>query len=74
MSAILAIPCGRNHAQHLRDEWLQANRDRIAREDATAICLEMKRLGYYSPNTSIGDIRVAYFKACRRLGLEPHRS
>ncbi len=60
---------GRNHAQHLRDEWLQSNRDRIAREELTAIGTEMRRLGFYSAKTSIGDIRASIVKACRRLGI-----
>lgn len=61
---------GRNHAQHLRDEWLQSNRDRVAWKNSTAIGAEMKkRLGLYSPNTSIGDIRVSLAKTCRRLGI-----
>jgi hypothetical protein len=65
----LAPPYSRNHAQHLREEGLHANREGVAREDPTAICIEMKRLGYYSAKTSTCDIRVAYLKACRRLGL-----
>ena len=65
---------GRNHAEHLRDEWLQTNRERVERDDPTAISLEMKRLGYYSAKTSTCDIRVSLFKACRRLGLSHPRS
>jgi hypothetical protein len=65
---------GRTYAQHLRDEWLQSNRERVTQEDPTAIGVEMKRLGLYSAKTSIGDIRVSLSKACRRLGIPRPRA
>lgn len=51
------------------DRWLLSNRGRLEREDATAIALELRRLGLYSPNTTLTDIRAGFHKRCCALGI-----
>ena len=59
----------RNQRQARIDTWLQDHRRELEIQDPTAIALQMRRAGLYSPKTSLIDIRCALRRCCSRLGL-----
>ena len=50
-------------------EWLKTNRARVEREQPNAICLELRRLGFFSMKTGLTDIRVSLRRTCSQLGI-----
>ena len=50
----------RNAQSHLFDEWLKSNRVRLEKQSPTAIAQELRRLGFYSPKTTLTDIRSSF--------------
>jgi hypothetical protein len=63
------MPHSRNQQQAQIDTWLQHHRADLEKQDPTAIALQMRRAGLFSPKTGLPDIRTTLRRRCTQLGL-----
>ena len=67
MTAAYAV--SRKLQQAARDQWLIANRARVAARPADVIASEMRSAGLYSAKTSLVDVRSGIHRRCKALRL-----
>jgi len=65
----VAANTSRNEQSRRIDEWLRRHSRRVQVETPNELALELRRAGFYSPKTTLVDIRGGLRKRCARLGL-----